>query len=149
VALARHRTSSDDTMRTCRVPSLALLLSLFAGLLLCGCDNREVSRMDLELAAQAFPADARMAEIAAMARAAGAAAVRRLAPWVDLDAGGDRQVTLLEWAILADSHAGFEALLDAGADPHVNGMDGESAVHLAARVHDSRFLATLIARGAD
>ncbi|QDW66161.1 ankyrin repeat domain-containing protein [Luteimonas granuli] len=137
-------------MRTCRVLPLALLLSASAaGLLLSGCGNREVSRMDLELAGRAFPDDARMAEIAVMARAGDVVAVRRLAPWVDLDARGDRQVTLLEWAILADSHAGFEALLDAGADPHVNGMDGESAIHLAARVHDSRFLATLIARGAD
>src|SRR5699024_91248 len=58
-------------------------------------------------------------------------------------------VTLLQWAVLADSPAGFEALLDAGADPHAHGMDGETAVHTAVRVKDPDFLRMLVSRGAD
>jgi len=128
--------------------SLALSLFLLAGVPLAGC-TQEVSRMDPELAAQAFPGDAGMAELAAAVRSGNVDEVKRLAPAVDLDTRGDRDVTLLQWAILTDSHAGFVALLDAGADPHAMGIDGESAVHTAAFADNPAFLADLIGRGAD
>lgn len=105
--------------------------------------------MDPALASQAFPDDPRMAEIGFAAAKGDAGEVARLAPGVNLDAQGDKRVTLLQWAILADNHAGFEALLDAGADPHAMGIDGESAVHTAAFATDPAFLESLIARGAD
>lgn len=130
------------------VSSLALSLLLLAGVPLAGC-TQEVSRMDPELAAQAFPDDARMAELAAAVRAGNVDEVERLVATVDLDARGDRDVTMLQWAILTDSHEGFVALLDAGADPHAMGMDGESAVHTAAFAQDPSFLAYLIERGAN
>lgn len=105
--------------------------------------------MDPELAGQAFPDDARMAELAFAVARGDTDEVSRLAPGTDLDAQGDKRVTLLQWAILAGNHAGFEALLDAGADPHAMGIDGESSVHTAAFATDPAFLDTLIARGAD
>lgn len=128
------------------VSSLALSLLLLAGVPLAGC-TQEVSRMDPELAAQAFPDDARMAELAAAVRAGNVDEVERLVATVDLDARGDRDVTMLQWAILTDSHEGFVALLDAGADPHAMGMNGVSAVHSAAFSPSPEFLGSLSERG--
>ena len=131
-----------------RVSSLALSLFLLAGVPLAGC-TQEVSRMDPELAAQAFPEDAGMAELAAAVRSGNVDEVKRLAPAANLDARGDRDVTLLQWAILTDSHAGFVALLDAGADPHAMGMNGVSAVHSAAFSPSPEFLGSLVERGSN
>lgn len=135
-------------MRTVtRFTSLALSLLMLAAPMT-GC-TREDSRMDPELARQAFPGDPRMAEIALAVAGKDVDAVRRLAVGVDLDARGDKNVTLLQWAVLAGSPAGFEALLDAGADPHAHGMDGETAVHTAARSRRPEFLESLARRKAD
>lgn len=131
-----------------RTPSLALLLFLLAGMPLAGC-TQEVSRMDPGVATQAFPGDARMAELAASVMSGDVDGIKRLATKADLDAKGDRDVTLLQFAILIDSHTGFVALLDAGADPHSMGIDGESAVHTAAFTENPIFLEALIERGAD
>lgn len=127
---------------------LALSLLLLTGMPLVGC-SRENSMTDAELAPQAFPDDARMAEIAAAVARGDIDAVKRLHPTVDLDARGDKEVTLLQWAIFTNSHVGFVALLDAGADPHGMGMDGESAVHFAVSFPNPKFLATLIERRED
>ncbi|MEX0631372.1 ankyrin repeat domain-containing protein [Serratia ureilytica] len=45
---------------------------------------------------------------------------------------GDRQVTLLQWAVLSQQPDSVQALLDLGADPAAAGLDGNSALHTAA-----------------
>lgn len=129
------------------VSSLALSLLLLAGVPLAGC-TQEVSRMDPELAAQAFPDDARMAELAAAVRAGNVDEVERLAATVDLDARGDRDVTMLQWAILNRQQEAFATLLDAGADPSVAGLGQHSAMHMAARADSPAFLQALLRRNA-
>src|SRR5690606_22230370 len=106
---------------------------------LTGC-TQEASRMDPALASKAFPGDTRMAGLAGAVRSGDTDEVKRLAPAVDLNARGDQDVTLLH------SLAGFDALLDAGADPHGTGIDGESAVHTAAFARNPAFLDTLVKR---
>lgn len=131
-----------------RTSSLALSLFLLAGMPLTGC-TQEASRMDPALASKAFPGDTGMAGLAGAVRSGDTDEVKRLAPAVDLNARGDQDVTLLQWAILSDSLAAFDALLDAGADPHGTGIDGESPVHTAAFARNPAFLDTLVKRGAN
>lgn len=129
-----------------RLAPLALSLILVATAAANGCAKERV-QMDPNLAAQAFPDD-RMAELARAVARGDAAQIRRLSAGVDLDAQGDKGVTLLEWAIWSQSPEGMRALLDAGADPHARGMDDATVVHMAARVNDPTYLAILLAHGA-
>lgn len=91
--------------------------------------------------------------VAALAQAAAegdAARVRALvAQGVDPNAQGDRGVTPLEFAMLAQSVDGMRALLAAGADPNRPGLGGSTAVHLAAMADDPRYLQVLLEHGAD
>lgn len=102
--------------------------------------------MDPALADQAFPENARMAELATAVAASDLEGIKRLAPGLDLDARGDKDVTLLQWAILNRKPDAFSALLDAGADPRIAGISRNSAIHTAARVNTSTFLETLLQR---
>ncbi len=76
-----------------------------------------------------------------------AARVQTLAAGVDLSIRGDKNVTLLQWAVLNQSLAGMKALLDAGADPTQAGMDNDTVVHMAAMANDAAYLSELLARG--
>lgn len=75
--------------------------------------------------------------------------VQALAARVGVDARGDQDVTLLQWAVLSRSAAGLQALLAAGADPSRPGTGGATVVHLAAMADDPIYLRTLLAHGAD
>ena len=74
--------------------------------------------------------------------------IRALAPSANLSARGDDDVTLLEWAIWNQKPASLSALLEAGADPAVPGMDSETVAHMAAMADDPQYLQVLIAHGA-
>jgi uncharacterized protein len=63
------------------------------------------------------------------------ARIRSLVAGADLSVRGDKDVTLLQWA-----------LLDAGADPLQPGMDGDTVVHMAAMANDPAYLTELLAR---
>lgn len=76
------------------------------------------------------------------------ARIRALAPSADLSAHGDDNVTLLEWAIWNQEAASLSALLEAGADPAMLGMDNETVAHMAAMVNDPQYLQVLIAHKA-
>ena len=76
-----------------------------------------------------------------------AARVQTLAAGLDLSTRGDKNVTLLQWAVLNQSLAGMKALLDAGADPTQAGMDNDTVVHMAAMANDAAYLSELLARG--
>lgn len=64
------------------------------------------------------------------------------------NAQGEKGTTLLQWAMLNESRAGFDALLAAGADPARGDDAGMTAVHLAAMADTDRYLRTLLDKGA-
>lgn len=101
------------------------------------------------VAAHEVFADPQVAALADAVAQGDAPRVHALAPAVDLSARGDKQVTLLQWAVLNRSLAGMKALLDAGADPRQTGMDGDTVVHTAAMADDPTYLAELLARHVD
>jgi len=76
------------------------------------------------------------------------ARIRALASSADLSAHGDDNVTLLEWAIWNQEAVSLSALLEAGADPAMLGMDNETVAHMAAMVNDPQYLQVLIAHKA-
>lgn len=92
-------------------------------------------------------ADPRVVELAEAVADSDATRVRTLAAGVDLSTRGDKNVTLLQWAVLNQSLAGMNALLDAGADPTQAGMDNDTVVHMAAMANDAAYLSELLARG--
>lgn len=61
---------------------------------------------------------------------------------------GDRQVTLLQWAVLSQQPDSVQVLLDLGADPAAAGLDGNSALHTAAMLQDAQYLRLLLTEGA-
>ena len=67
----------------------------------------------------------------------------------DPDARGDKDVNLLQWALLNRSRAGLDALLEVGADPSLPGAAGETVVHYAAKANDPSYLDILLKRNAD
>ena len=117
---------------------LAFLLSVVA------CSRRGVPDPN-----QVF-ADPRTAELAAAAGSGDAERVNVLVrSGAGVSAHGDKNVTLLQWAMFSKSTAGMEALLAAGADPAQPGIDDDTVVHLAAMANDPKYLELLLKHGAD
>lgn len=94
-----------------------------------------------------FP-DPRTAELAGAVVDGDAARVRELARGADLSVRGDRDVTLLQWAVFNRNLPALRELLDAGADPAQPGMDGDTVLHLAAMADEPAYLSELLRRGA-
>ncbi|WP_016921340.1 ankyrin repeat domain-containing protein [Methylocystis parvus] len=92
-------------------------------------------------------------KIVALLRAASQRDSKRAAELVaagaDLKARGDKNVTLLQWAMLNKSHFAFQVLLNVGADPAQPGIDGDTAIHFAAMANDLEYLRLLLARHID
>lgn len=99
--------------------------------------------------AQEIFADPAVAALAEAVADGDTARIRKLAPGVDLSARGDKQVTLLQWALLNQRLDSLKALLDAGADPKQPGVDGDTVVHMAAAANDAAYLSELLARDVD
>lgn len=100
-------------------------------------------------AKQAF-SDPRTAELAAAAASGKARRVKALVDaGVNVNAHGDANVTVLQWAMFNKSTAGMEALIAAGADLSEPGMDNDTVVHLAAKANDPKYLKLLLAHRAD
>jgi ankyrin repeat protein len=94
--------------------------------------------------------DSRTAELAAAAASGDAGRVKALVrAGANVNARGDKNVTLLQWAMLNKSTTGMEALLAAGADPSAPGIDNDTVVHLAAMANDPKYLELLLAHHAD
>ncbi|KIU36724.1 ABC transporter permease [Methylobacterium radiotolerans] len=89
-----------------------------------------------------------LAAIAAAVARGDVARIAALAPGLDLSLRGDRNLTLLEWAIWNARPRSVSALLDAGADPSAPGLDQESALHMAAMVEEPTYLEILLRHGA-
>lgn len=96
-----------------------------------------------------FP-DPKVAALAAAVEAGDEARVRSLiAAGADPNGTGDRNVTLLEWALLRQSPLGLQALLDGGADASRPGVGGATVLHMAAMANDPDYLKRLLDHGAD
>lgn len=92
--------------------------------------------------------DPAAAVLAEAVKAGDAARIRQLvADGANPNAQGARGLPMLQWAMLNQSRAGFEALLVAGADPARGDDGGTTAVHLAAQADTPYWLETLLARG--
>lgn len=99
--------------------------------------------------AQEVFADPRLAELATAIANGQPERVRALAAGAELSAKGDKNVTLLQWALLNKRLDSLKALLDAGADPAQPGMDGDTVIHMAAMANDASYLTELLSRGVD
>lgn len=131
-----------------RPPALRqLLLVMLAGLAGPGCAKEDLLMHKVDVH-EVF-ADNRTAEMADAIADDDAKRVRALAPTTDLKAHGDKNVTLLEWAVFNQSKQAFNALLEAGADPALPGMDGSTVAHLAAMANDPYYLDVLLKAGVD
>src|SRR5690606_17367180 len=98
--------------RTARQP-LALALSSLMLIACSACAQQETGPMTQ----QTF-SDPVAAHLAQAAKSGDAARIRELvAGGANPNAHGNNGTTMLEWAMLQQSRAGFEALLAAGADP--------------------------------
>ena len=102
--------------------------------------------MDAKLA---FP-DAAVAALADAAAEGDTDAVRaQVQQGADPNAHGDRGINPLQYAMLAQSKTGLQALLAAGADPNAPGLGGSTAVHSAAIADDPDYLEIVLAGGGD
>lgn len=91
-----------------------------------------------------------VAELAQAAADGDADRIRQLvAEGVNSDAHGDRDVTPLAWAMLNKSPKGFEALLDAGANPQEPAINGDPVILMAAMASDPAYLEILLAHHVD
>lgn len=124
-------------------------VALIACLPPAGADARREHRLTTIEASQVFaqPADAALADAAADGRIADVQ--RLIAEGADPNAVGREGVSPLMWALVHRNADGMAALLASGADAAHADTFGETALHMAARTDDPRFLETLLDAGAD
>lgn len=115
----------------------------------CAMEKNAMLATQARPSAQQIFADPAVAALAEAVADGDTVRIRALAPSADLGARGDKQVTLLQWALLNQRLDSLKALLDAGADPRQPGVDGDTVVHMAAAANDASYLAELLARGVD
>lgn len=135
-----------SAIRSCRPLWLALALAAPASVIAPAIAKD--APMPHTQTATALPFPAPLQALAQAVADGDTAAIARLAADAPLQATGQDNVTLLEWAIWNRQPAALAALLDAGADPALPGMEGESVAHLAASVDDPQYLQVLIDHGA-
>ena len=91
--------------------------------------------------------DAATKQLAQAAKDGDEALIRELvAGGANPNAQGEDGITLLQWTMLNQSRRGFEALLDAGADPTRGDKDGMTAMNLAAKFDTPYYLESLLKR---
>jgi hypothetical protein len=106
------------------------------------------ARLNSTKADQVFT-DTRVAQLANAVSEGDSAKIHALVTaGVDPNAQGDRDVTLLEWALLQQSPKGLAALLDNGADAARPGIGGATVMHMAAMANDPSYLKILLDHGA-
>lgn len=147
-----HRTTRGSGADRARRPSLSrgrveLAAVMLGGVMLAGCAAPSAGS---GAAPQQIFANPTVAELAGAAAAGNTGLVHKLArDGVDLDARGDRDVTPLEWALLHRNPHGFQALLDAGADPEESAIGGDPVILMASEANDVSYLKILLAHGVD
>ena len=70
-----------------------------------------------------------------------------LAEGASLNSRNAREMTPLDVAMVEGNRRAFDSLLELGADPTWLGDARDTSMHLAAILHDSRWLAVLLKRG--
>lgn len=87
----------------------------------------------------------------ALARAAGKGKIKKVEELVksgvDVNARGTQGATPLFWAMA--NYKGFKKLLELGADPNIVYGDGNTVIHMAVKMKDSRFIEALLEHGAN
>lgn len=122
-----------------------ILLVLLAGLAGPGCAKEDILKHKVDVH-EVFQDD-RIAELAKAVADGDADRIHLLATPSTVEVAGNEQITLLQWAVLVGSLPGLVSLLEAGADPAHQGMDGYTVVHTAAMVEDPRYLTALLGHG--
>lgn len=122
-----------------------ILLVMLAGIAGPGCAKEDMLKHKVDVH-EVFT-DTRVAELADAIADNDARRVHALAKTTDLRVHGDKNVTLLEWAVFNQSKRAFDALLEEGADPTLPGMDGSTVAHMAAMVNDPYYLDVLLEKG--
>lgn len=94
--------------------------------------------------------NAAVADLAQAAADGDTSRIRQLtAQGVNVDTHGDNDVTPLAWAMLNKNPKGFEALLDAGADPAEPAVNGDPVILMAAMANDPAYIKILLAHHVD
>ena len=119
-----------------------LLLSALAVLAVSACGQPDT---DMSNGKFATPKDAALYQAAA--RGDLAQARQLLAEGASLNSRNVRAMTPLDVAMVEGNRRAFESLLDLGTDPTWLGDARDTSMHLAAILHDSRWLAALLKRG--
>ena len=119
-----------------------LLLSALAVLAASACGQPDT---DMSNGKFATPKDAALYQAAA--RGDLAQARQLLAEGASLNSRNAREMTPLDVAMVEGNRRAFESLLDLGTDPTWLGDARDTSMHLAAILHDSRWLAALLKRG--
>ena len=119
-----------------------LLLSALAVLAVSACGQPDT---DMSNGKFATPKDAALYQAAA--RGDLAQARQLLAEGASLNSRNAREMTPLDVAMVEGNRRAFESLLDLGTDPAWLGDARDTSMHLAAILHDSRWLAALLKRG--
>lgn len=130
-----------------------------------GCTGQDFDFKGMESAEKKFNERARQETLAlmsletmfpnedarALAKAAGKGKIKKIEELVksgvDVDAKGTQGATPLFWAMA--NYKGFKKLLELGADPNIVYGDGNTVIHTAVRIKDSRFLEALLEHGAN
>jgi len=119
------------------VPVICLIL--FATM---GCSMAKSSATNIAHKAFSDP------KVASLAEAVASGDVKRIRDLIkqgiDVNARGDKGMSLLQWAVLNKSSKGLAALLDAGADPTKGDDDGETVMRYAAMANDPIYLQILL-----
>ncbi len=126
---------------------VSIMIAACAACSVCAGENRVMPTDSVDV--RTVFADPRVAALADAVADGDTARVKTLSSGLDLSVRGDKNVTLLQWALLNRSLAGMKALLDAGADPAQPGMDNDTVIHMAAMANDAAYLSELLARGVD
>jgi len=100
--------------------------------------------------AYAIFADKKVAELAvAGAKGDSQAIDRLLANGANVNAVGEYGQTPLFWSLYAHNKAGFQYLLERGADPNARDQSGDGVMHLAAEDEDPDYLRLALAHKGD
>jgi uncharacterized protein len=74
---------------------------------------------------------------------------RLIAEGTSVNTVGQHGITPLWWALWIKNYEGFSALLDRGANPNAQRVQGDPIMILAADMNDARFLAAALKHGGD
>jgi len=142
----RHGSWSDHLLKNTLLYLGIIVIGMMATLSVCA--NNGDGTMSKKVTAIEVYGDPAVARLADAAAKGNKREIRELVQQgVDVNALGDQDTNLLEWAFLHGSIDGMLALLEAGADPAIADDDGETIMHFAAWAEDPKPMEALLAAG--